>query len=111
MKINEVVNNEEDKLPFNVIEDLHYFMLNDSLFYRENYYPLMCQIGDRIKESDTASIAKSIFPMIDKAADVYCRKFKLSNNSNDIISFEERKELAKKIYAEEMPRIRKGDYT
>jgi len=112
MKLFELDNKlEPNELKFDIVDDLHIFMRNDPTFYRKNYYPAMCSLGDCYESSDIKKTAsKLIFPLIDEAAKSYCKKFDISRNPMDFFTLEDKKNLAKKIYSEEMPAIRKGDY-
>ena len=100
----------DTKLNFDVVDDLHVFMRNDPMFYRKCYYPTMCSISDNVSEMHGKNLAKVLMPMIDKAAEGYCKRFNLGRSSNDVISLEDRKSIARKIASEEMPRIREGEY-
>ena len=42
MKIFEIFNKEiEDKMPYDVVDDVHFHLLNDDMFYRKYYLPCM----------------------------------------------------------------------
>jgi hypothetical protein len=102
---------DTNQINFDVVEDLHIFMRNDPAFYRKNYYPTMCSLGDMHESSDIkATVKKLIFPLIDEAAKTYCQKYGIGRNPMEFFSLEDKKNLTRKIYSEEMPAIRKGDY-
>lgn len=110
MRIDEVATPISDDLPFNIVDDLHVFMMNDPMFYRKQYYPTMCTMSDHPKRCQGKGLKKLLMPMIDKAADSYCKKFDLGRDSAKIIKLQDRLDLAKKIASDEMPRIRNGEY-
>ena len=110
MKLDDLDKPFDNSLNFDVVDDLHVFMRNDPMFYRKQYYPTMCGISDRIEKMDSPEMVKLLMPMVDKAAKIYCKKFKLGKDDSDLIKLKDRQNLVKKISSEELPRIRKGDY-
>ena len=101
---------DEFKPSFDVVDDVHVFMMNDPMFYRKQYYPTMCNIADKFEKTQGKDIGKILMPMIDKGCGAYCKKFNLGKDPSKIISLDDRKEIARKIASEEIPRIREGEY-
>jgi len=85
MRIDEIADPVGNELPFNIVDDLHAFMTNDTMFYRKEYYPTMCDISDNTDKMKDNALAKVIMPMIYKAAKIYCKKVKLGKDDSDLI--------------------------
>ena len=111
MKLYELHNADDQFKPsFDVVDDVHVFMINDPMFYRREYYPTMCNIADKFDTTQGKDIGKMLMPMIDKGCGEYCRKFNLGSDPSKLISLGDRKEIATKIVSNEMPRIKEGEY-
>jgi hypothetical protein len=89
--------------PYDKLDDLHQYMINDRDFYRKRYYPTMCGLK-KISSKD-------LLPMIDEACGNYVEKFNIVDPVEKFFSNNERKELAAKIYASEMNNYKRGVYT
>ena len=106
----EVSAEEDQELPFDISEDLHVFMKNDPMFYRRAYYPTMAKIADSIRNKKKVDFTTAVNPMIDKALEVYCKKFEIPHSIKEKFSQGNRETLADRIREEEMTNIREGDY-
>ena len=62
---------------------------------------------DRKESIDPESIFGS---MIDKAANNYCKKFKINKHPEDLLSNDDKKSLIQKLYSEELSNIQRGVY-
>lgn len=102
------VSAEDQELPFDIAEDLNVFMKNDPMFYRRAYFPTMTKIADQIKKKKEVNFASALSPMIDRALEVYCKKFELPHSTK--LSPSDKENLVNRIRDEEMPNIQKGDY-
>jgi hypothetical protein len=100
----------EEKIPFNVVDDLAIFMRNDPMFYRKTFFPAMADAGDRMERGESIDPIVILGPVVDKGVNTYCKKFIKNRRPEDIFTDEDRKQAIKKIYAEEMPHIKKGMY-
>lgn len=100
---------EEDKLPFNVIEDLAIYMRNDPMFYRKTFFPAVIEMKKCTEKKEQYN-PNNLSPVIEKAIVEYCKKFNLPKRPEELLDDIEKKELVKKLYAEEMTQIRKGAY-
>lgn len=88
MKANEFVDN--NKIDYDIIEDIYAFMTNDSDFYRRNYFPV-------IDEFQNKGNTKKIMPMIDMAVNQYFKKFKVPARIENAITDIDKKYLMGKI--------------
>lgn len=104
------VSTDEESLPFDIVEDLHVFMKNDPMFYRRAYFPTMTKISDAMKAKKKVDFSKAIQPMIEKAVDVYCKKFDLPRSTKEMFTSEDQSNLVERIRQEEMQNIQQGDY-
>ena len=90
---------DPDKLPFDLADDLLFFMRNDDNFYRRNYYPHVTKCVAHIKKGNDVS-PKVFEPMVRHAYEAYTKKFPIRQLPEDL----EQKvceEVCKKIREEE----------
>ena len=81
-------------MPYNVIDDVHYHMLNDEGFYRKHYMPCM----DKLKsETNEKVIQGHIMPMIDKCLNHYCLKYDINKHPKELMNKTEKADLAHKV--------------
>jgi hypothetical protein len=111
MRIEEISNSvTDDKLPFDVVDDISIYMRNDPMFYRKVMFPAIMNMKgahDRKEAMD----AESIFgPMIHKAAHNYCKKFNINKRPDELLSDDDKKSLIQKLYSEEINNIKTGVY-
>lgn len=88
-------------------DDLHFFMHNDSEFYRRILFPAIRILKSKI-EQNTGENIKHFKTCVEKAIPMYCKKFKIKEIQ--ILSPKEIDELAEKMYQEELTRIEQGVY-
>jgi hypothetical protein len=100
-----IVEVTENKLPFDLATDIKAHMANDKDFYRQEYYPCMCNLQKKVKEDSCTN--EDVMPMILKACKSYADKYDVPAKefTKDI-----RKQLATDILKDELPRLRKGEY-
>jgi hypothetical protein len=92
-----------------LLDDLQFFMNNDPAFYRKVYYPVLSQMKNTVKEG--AQCSDDMFrPCVDKAVDIYCKKFNLPGNIKSVFTDVDRDELARKIFSQELDNIDQGQY-
>jgi hypothetical protein len=90
-------------------DDLQVFMRNDPLFYRKIFYPEIVKVRDRIKSGKRCE--ETCFRnCVDRAADAYCEKFKVSTNPISVFTEVDRDKVARQIFAKERDNIIKGRY-
>ena len=110
MKLFELDNRNEDQLPFDVVDDLVIFMRNDPMFYRKAFFPAMADVSDKLEKGDSIDPAIMLKPVIDKGVNNYCSRFIKDKRPEDIFTDEDKKSAVQKLYAEEMPNVKKGMY-
>lgn len=103
------VSTDED-LPFDIVGDLHVFMKNDPMFYRRAYYPTLSKIADRVKQKKKVNFTTALEPLINKALEVYAKKYDLPKSVIKQFSTDSKESLAGLIRDEELEEIRKGSY-
>ena len=89
-------------VPWDKVDDVHTFMLNDNEFYRNEYYPTACKMKSLQVED--------LMPMIDNACNQYHQKFKIAEPIEVFFKEQEKTQLAQRIYSEEMKNCNKGIY-
>lgn len=100
----------DEKLPYDVVEDIAIFMRNDPKFYRKTLFPVLDRMKTCYHTKKQFDAKKELFPVIDKAIGSYCKKFKLHKRPDDLLDQNEKMSLFRKLYSEEMTQIRKGTY-
>lgn len=93
---------QENEPNFDIVEDLFIYMLNDSMFYRKHYFPVMSDIKDCIADNKDIDIEEKLNPVIDKALQSYSDKYDLPDVVEDYFNDDERRELVDKIYSAEI---------
>ena len=94
MKINEFYKDIKDELPYDVLDDVHFHMLNDDMFYRKHYLPCMEKIRSERNED---VIQGHLDPMIHKGLNHYVIKYDINKTPTDLLSPEEFKQLKDRV--------------
>tara|TARA_B100001287_G_C22677386_1_gene528423 strand:+ start:39 stop:392 length:354 start_codon:yes stop_codon:yes gene_type:complete len=95
MKIFEIFNKEiEDKMPYDVVDDVHFHLLNDDMFYRKYYLPCMEKIR---AEKNEKVIQGHMDPMIHKGINHYVIKYDIDKTPSDLMTPEEVKSLKDRV--------------
>jgi len=108
MRIDEFSTKIDDSLPFDVIDDVKAYMLNDKDFYRRSYYPAMCKLQDQMKSGKLSPL--TLAPVIDKACEGYCSKFNIPKQPNKLLDKSEKVELMQRLIADERENLEKGEF-
>jgi len=95
MKLFEFFGKEvNDKVPFDVVDDVHFHMIDDDAFYRKHYLPCM----DSIKGQNNQDVIRGhVMPMIEKCLNHYVNKFDLTQTPEELMTEEEKTQLLTKI--------------
>tara|TARA_Y100001958_G_scaffold152294_1_gene138294 strand:- start:544 stop:843 length:300 start_codon:yes stop_codon:yes gene_type:complete len=80
----------KSKIDYDIIDDIHAFMTNDSDFYRRNYFPV-------IDEFKTKGNTDNMRPMIELACNEYFKKFDVPARQENAINDEDKQVLMDKI--------------
>lgn len=109
MKILEVINldsfNAEE---YDIVEDLMFFMNNDPVFYRHEYYPSVLKFRD-CKKSGIDFESSKFKTVVEKAYKAYYQKFPIKNLKQSLEN-EMIDEVCSKIYESELENIKQGHY-
>jgi hypothetical protein len=99
---------DKDKLDFDLIEDVIYFMNNEPKFYRKEYYPFMFKFKKYI---DAGKRLKPVVfkPMCEKAFKIYQNKFP-QESMHLSLEDSDYKDMCGKLYEKEMSNIEEGHY-
>ena len=108
MRIDEFSTKIDDGLPYDVIDDVKAYMLNDKDFYRRHYYPGMCKLQDQMKSGKMSPL--TLAPVIDKACEGYCSKFNIPKDPKSLLDKSEKVELVQRLIADERENLEKGDF-
>jgi hypothetical protein len=90
-------------------DDLEFFMRSDPVFYRKAMYPIISKLKASIKNNKPCR--EDIFrSCVDRASEIYCKKFKIPNDSKSVFTDVDRDEIARKIFSKEKEYIQQGKY-
>jgi hypothetical protein len=99
---------DQGKLPFDLADDLMFFMRNDDDFYRRHYYPHIVKIKGHVKQGRDLS-SKVFAPMVHHAFECYSQKFPIrelpESLEEDLID-----EVCTKLRTEEVKHIKDDIY-
>jgi hypothetical protein len=102
MKILEFFNSEKDsekdRFGFDVPNDVYQYMINDPVFYRRSYYPVITNMCDRHAKGDEISPGKELKSIILKACSQYVETYKLNADAGSLLDASEIESIANKIY-------------
>jgi hypothetical protein len=95
------------ELPYDVADDLHFHMKNDTMFYRRQFLPTIVKIaGDVNEEEGSESL---IDPMLERAVKHYCEKYKIPAEQRRLIDSEVLRKVKERIMSEDVPSVQKGN--
>jgi len=106
MKIKDMYDNTES-LNFDLVDDLLFYMRNESKFYRNYYFPVLNLISLRLKKNSSYNYRKILNTLVKVAKHMYIKKYDIpekffTNEIND--------KIIEKILDEEMDNISNGEY-
>ena len=104
MKIFEVVEPN-----FDLVDDTSFYMRNDPMFYRKQYFPAMASMADmhsKGKKIDKTALEK----MVDNGCSAYCRKYNIAKHPDEVFTKDKRDAIIDKLFSEEMESIKQGEY-
>lgn len=110
MRIDDLVQNDDMTLPFDVVEDAIVFMRNDPQFYRKQYYPAVAKLADLFRAKKEINDKSVLGSMVDSGMNTYCKKYNLARSPADIFTMQDRQAILDKITSEELKNIEQGDY-
>jgi hypothetical protein len=108
MRIDEFATKMDDSLPYDVVDDIKSYMLNDKDFYRRHYFPSMCKMQDQMKSGKMSPL--TLAPVIDKACEGYCSKYNIPKDPKSLLDKTEKVELIQRLVADERENLEKGDF-
>jgi hypothetical protein len=109
MRIDEFAQPMDDKLPFDVVDDVTIFMRNDPMFYRKQLFPAIMNMKDRHDTGQECVAEDCLGEVCGNAMETYCDKFKLGKSAN-IFKDEDKGLIINKLFGEEMKMIKDGQY-
>jgi len=99
---------QDQALPFDVVDDLQQFMKNDPKFYRSVYYPTMVKMQDAFESNKEAK--DLVAPMVIMATREYIEKYQINKKAEELLTSEEYDDIVNRIYEDEIENLRQGDY-
>jgi hypothetical protein len=109
MRIDEFAHKTDDRLPFDVIDDVAIYMRNDPMFYRKQLFPAIMSMKDRHDAGKSCVAEECLGEVCGRAMESYCNKFNLGSMKN-VFKDEDKGLLINKVFGEEMKMIKDGQY-
>jgi hypothetical protein len=110
VKLIEVTEQESnEKLPYDVAEDLIVYMRNDPLFYRRHLYPALVDAQQTIKNKNKYNKRKML-PVIDLGLQSYVNKYNIKQSADQLMNDHEKLECAARLLSDEKDNFEKGTY-
>lgn len=109
MRIDEFAHKTDDRLPYDVVDDVAIYMRNDPIFYRKQLFPAIMRMKDMYDAGKTPDAEACLGEACNRAMESYCSKFKLGSKES-VFKNEDRGLLINKLFGEEMTQIRNGAY-
>jgi len=109
MRIDELAAPMDNRLPFDVVDDIAIYMRNDPMFYRRQLFPAIMNMKDQHDAGKQPDANKCLGEVCGSAMESYCSKFKLGR-SKDLYLKGDKDNLISKIFGEEMKMIKDGAY-
>lgn len=97
MKAKEFTAITRDNIGYDIVEDIYQYMLNDSEFFRKNFFPVAKRYSDNQKEMMEKNPMENWGSCMDQAIKEYFKKFKINGKPEKIISAEDKVALSNKI--------------
>lgn len=97
MKAKEFTAITRDNIGYDILEDIYQYMLNDSEFFRKNFFPVAKKYSDNQKEMMQKNPMETWGGCVDKAINEYFEKFKINGKQEKIISADDKVALSNKI--------------
>jgi hypothetical protein len=110
MRIDELTQNIDTALPYDIVDDIVVFMRNDPKFYRKYYYPAIADMAEKFRAKQEINDTSVIGSMVDKGVQTYCKKYNIGRKPADIFTPDDRQAAITLITSEELEEIRKGAY-
>jgi len=101
---------DENKLGYDIVDDVVVFMRNDPVFYRKHYFPAMAKLADTLNTGKEINRKSQMNPLVDSGINTYCKKFNLPKKPADLFTLDDRSAIMDRIYSEELENIKKGEY-
>jgi hypothetical protein len=102
------VDTKKDQLPYDLAEDLMFFMRNDENFYRKHYYPHIAKIKEQVKKG--RKLSSNVFmPMVQHAFECYTDKFPI-RGLPESLEDDLCEEICSKLRTEEVQHINNDIY-
>jgi len=109
MRIDEFAKPMDDRLPFDVVDDVCIYMRNDPMFYRKSLFPAIMKMKDSYDRGETPNESSCLESSCTEGMKSYCKKFKLGSPEN-VFKPEDKQLIMHKLYGEEMKQIKDGAY-
>jgi hypothetical protein len=100
-------NDREADLGYDVADDLHFHMKNDTMFYRKQFLPVIVKIAGDVNEEE--GLESLLDPMLERAVEHYCNTYKIPVAQRRLIDSAVITKVKEMIMSEDVPSVQKGD--
>jgi hypothetical protein len=97
VKAKDFTNYTKDNINFDIVEDIHEYMLHDSEFFRKNFFPMAKKISDANFNMEEAAMKEMVMPVIEQGINNYFKKFKIPAKSYRLVDQSDRNRLMSKV--------------
>ena len=94
----------KETIPYDVVDDLHFHMRNDRMFYRKQLLPVLVKLS----QSTDLNVNEILDPVIDLGVDHYCKKYNLPSKYRSLINDDDKTEVRSRILQNDVPAVKQG---
>jgi hypothetical protein len=109
MKIFELFSsdNKNNKIDFDLADDVIYFMNNDPNFYRKQYFPFLTKFQNHCDQGKQVS-PKAFLPIVKRASEEYQKRFPIQG-IEEAINDGQLQEICEKLHSQELANYNKKE--
>ena len=89
------INPQDEKINFDVADDMHFHMKNDSMFYRKQYLPFLDQIAK--SESGDEKIEAGLGKLLDNCYAHYSKKYNIDVDKDVLLGGSVKEDIKQRI--------------
>lgn len=105
MKLYEFTNLQsdiDDKLNYDVAQDLYVYMRNDPMFYRKAYFPVVAKLADKYKADQDYDVKTELMPVLEKGMKMYCKQYNINRRPEDVFTDDDKRDLIDQMFFDDI---------
>lgn len=99
----------DDKLPYDVAQDLIIYMRNNPMFYRKHLYPALIDVQEAVKSGKQFN-KRQLFPVIEKAIQGYVNRYGIKKRPEELMGERDKLDCITRLLNDEQENFRQGTY-